>query len=600
MNTRVMTDYEFRQWIALKAIIGNTATMCPTIGGIIIKCIVCTTIEPLVTTSSGTVRGQTLHLLNKKIDQYLNIPFAEPPVGRLRFAKPVPLITSKNDIIDGTKPGNSCIQTQAESISNLFSGLQESEDCLVLNVWSPQTTGAINVGGGDSDVDQPLLKPVMFWIYGGALSKGSIFQDIYNASALAATGDVVIVAANYRVGALGFLYGADDSAPGNVGFYDQLVALQWVRDNIHAFGGDRDQITIFGVSAGSWSVSAHLLSPLSIGLYRRAIMQSGAVMFNKDRPILDTVDALSKAKQLANRVGCDPYDYYWLDCLRAINDPKLLKDINPYGGTYVVTYPVIGTEFLPVLTQKAFELNNYNKDIDLLIGATSNEGNGLLLLVYPETTGANITIELFYKILDYIDQDIHNVDKLKIADYYLDNVDTTNSSQLLRAMGDLFGHLLLLCPTYKFAKQFAGRTASGTTRGVGGEHQVYYYEWAYKSRNNIMRALEQQLGLPADLIHHGADIDFIFGKPFITDDNDYSKLDYDFSLETMKMWTNFAKYGKPNNEWPEFLDNNNKINNNNQLKTIKVKYLSPNIKQINSILDDPYVRTCDGIWSDYF
>ncbi|CAG2171427.1 unnamed protein product [Oppiella nova] len=125
----------------------------------------------------------------------------------------------------------------------------------------------------------------MFSIYGGALNIGSIFQDIYNASVLA-TNDVVVVSVNYRVGPLGFLYGGDETAPGNVDFYDQLLALKWVRDNIHAFGGDRDEITIFGESAGSWSVSAHILSPLSKGLFKRAIMESGALMFNKDRPAL--------------------------------------------------------------------------------------------------------------------------------------------------------------------------------------------------------------------------------------------------------------------------------------------------------------------------
>ncbi|CAG2122436.1 unnamed protein product, partial [Medioppia subpectinata] len=102
----------------------------------------------------------------------------------------------------------------------------------------------------------------MFSIYGGALSMGSIFQDFYNSSVLA-TNYVVVVAVNYRVGPLGFLYGGDQTAPGNVGFYDQLLGLKWVRENIHKFGGDKDQITIFGVSAGSWSVSAHILSPLS-------------------------------------------------------------------------------------------------------------------------------------------------------------------------------------------------------------------------------------------------------------------------------------------------------------------------------------------------
>ncbi|CAG2181086.1 unnamed protein product, partial [Oppiella nova] len=151
---------------------------------------------------------------------------------------------------------------------------------------------------------------------------GSIFHKLINGSVLA-TNDVVIVSVNYRLGQLGFLYGGDQAAPGNLGFYDQLLGLKWVRDNIHEFGGDKDQITIFGVSAGGWSVSAHLLSPLSKGLFKRSIIQSGAQMYHKDRPVLGTVEALSKAKETARKLGCDPYDYKWLDCLRAIENPDL-------------------------------------------------------------------------------------------------------------------------------------------------------------------------------------------------------------------------------------------------------------------------------------
>ncbi|CAG2122357.1 unnamed protein product, partial [Medioppia subpectinata] len=118
-----------------------------------------------------------------------------------------------------------------------------SEDCLVLNIWTP------NVDNNNDNQQKVGLKAVMFSIYGGALSMGSIFQDFYNSSVLA-TNDVVVVTVNYRVGPLGFLYGGDETAPGNAGFYDQLLALKWVRENIHLFGGDRDQITIFGCSAG--------------------------------------------------------------------------------------------------------------------------------------------------------------------------------------------------------------------------------------------------------------------------------------------------------------------------------------------------------------
>ncbi|CAG2110334.1 unnamed protein product, partial [Medioppia subpectinata] len=234
-----------------------------------------------VNTSSGSVRGQTLHVLNRKIHQFLNIPYAEPPLGPLRFAPPLPLRAPKQGIIDGTKSGNHCIQ-KIPKFGVLTGNEILSEDCLVLNIWTP------NVDNSNENQRKSDLKSVMFWIYGGGLSMGSIFRDKNNGSVLS-TNDVVVVTVNYRVGPLGFFYGGDETAPGNAGFYDQLLALKWVRENIHLFGGDKDQITIFGFSAGSWSVSAHILSPLSKGLFKRAIMQSGSVMYNRERPALSTV-----------------------------------------------------------------------------------------------------------------------------------------------------------------------------------------------------------------------------------------------------------------------------------------------------------------------
>ncbi|CAG2120579.1 unnamed protein product, partial [Medioppia subpectinata] len=272
----------------------------------LIVCCVCDGNSIDVNTSSGSVRGQTLHVLNRKIHQFLNIPYAEPPLGPLRFAPPLPLKEPKQGIIDGTKPGNYCIQNIIKFIDEGYEPTA-SEDCLVLSIWTP------NVDNSNDNQQKVGLKPVMFSIYGGALSIGSIFQTVYNSSVLA-TNDVVVVAVNYRVGPLGSLYGGDETAPGNAGFYDQLLGLKWVRENIHLFGGDKNQITLFGASAGSWSVSAHVLSPLSKGLFKRAIIQSGSVMYNKDRPALSTVEGLQRAKQLARRLNCDEFDYKWLDC----------------------------------------------------------------------------------------------------------------------------------------------------------------------------------------------------------------------------------------------------------------------------------------------
>ena len=172
----------------------------------------------------------------------------------------------------------------------------------------------------------------------------------YNGALLAAH-DVVIVTANYRLGMFGWLY--IDEANSNFGLYDQLLALQWVRQNIHNFGGDRNQITVFGESAGSISVTAQVLSPHSRGLFKRAILQSGSLFWNKDRPLLSKDKAIENTKQMVQHFNCSGNQ--WLKCLRGVE----AKTLSQYYDIHF--YPTIGTDFLPVSAQKALQTHDYNQ-----------------------------------------------------------------------------------------------------------------------------------------------------------------------------------------------------------------------------------------------
>src|SRR5581483_3756876 len=165
---------------------------------------------------------------------------------------------------DATKAKQSCMQVVQNNIPDKWRIKDMSEDCLFLNIWQPK------------DVQGKSKLPVMFWIHGGAFAIGSVFTQFYNASYIATLGEVIVVSTNYRLSAVGFLYGGSEDAPGNVGYHDQLLALKWVNDHIASFGGDPNAITIFGESAGGMSVGSHVLSPLSKGLFQRAILQSGA------------------------------------------------------------------------------------------------------------------------------------------------------------------------------------------------------------------------------------------------------------------------------------------------------------------------------------
>ncbi|CAG2120694.1 unnamed protein product, partial [Medioppia subpectinata] len=321
----------------------------------------------------------------------------------------------------------------------------------------------------------------------------------------------------------GFLYaGADHehTVAGNAGFYDQLLALQWVRDNIHLFGGDKDMVTIFGQSAGSWSVSAHVLSPLSKGLFKRAIMSSGAHMYSKRRDIVNKTDAVNMAKQLARDLNCDDHGD-WVDCLRMVDAHDLVKSMTP------LTFPVLGTGILPLSAAEAFEQNVFNSDIDLLAGVSRDEGPLLAKVSYPDVFGANITMDKFMETLSKLNKVFHDIPEQNVGNYYANNVN--NHGQLSVAFGKLYGDLFMNCPTYVFAKQFAKNSQHDST---------YFYMLTFKSKMFAMFNEDDS----DESIHHGDELAFVFGHPLM-DQQNYTETDYDFSIHVMEMWTNFAKNG---------------------------------------------------------
>ncbi|MFE9409035.1 carboxylesterase/lipase family protein [Streptomyces sp. NPDC006704] len=214
--------------------------------------------EPVRTTHQGAVRGR---LVADDVAAFLGIPFAAPPFGEARFRAPAPALPW-DGVREAFVPGASMPRAPyAPPFDTLIpdEGAQ-GQDCLNLNVWTPHPTP----GGG---------LPVMVWIHGGAFANGSGSSSSYDGSAFARDG-VVYVSVNYRLGADGFLKLPD--RPDNRGLLDQIAALEWVRDNIEAFGGDPHQVTVFGESAGAMSIGALLALPRARGLFRRAILQSGA------------------------------------------------------------------------------------------------------------------------------------------------------------------------------------------------------------------------------------------------------------------------------------------------------------------------------------
>ena len=254
---------------------------------------------------------------------FRGIPYAKPPVGDLRFRPPEPL--DEHDNWEGFINFNRDMETcyQVNSRLGVHVG---SENCLQLNVYTP-----------DVSPSSPL--PVMVYIHGGG------FVSFTGASAIQGPGffmdhDVVLVSVNYRLGIFGFLSLETDDVPGNLGLWDQTMALNWVKQNIAKFGGDPRKVTIFGESAGSMSVNYHLLSRQSRGLFHRAIMQSGTAISPYTR--------LNKspryyAEKLADNVGCGQSDNI-LKCLQSTPAKQLYQHMQMFDecslrADYGLTYP---------------------------------------------------------------------------------------------------------------------------------------------------------------------------------------------------------------------------------------------------------------------
>ncbi|CAG2174530.1 unnamed protein product, partial [Oppiella nova] len=396
--------------------------------------------------------------------------------------------------------------------------------------------------------------PLMFWIYGGGLNGGTIFDFKYNGSYLAAH-DVVLVSVNYRVGKLGFLYGGNGStAPGNVGLYDQVMALKWVRENIHTFGGDRDQITVFGESAGSRSISALIVSPETKGLFRRAIMESGANLHYKGRQQHTTDEALNASQTIAKALNCSENfdDNQWLDCLRE-------RDAKEFSKFSESTFPLEGTDFLPISIIQAFADSKYMQDLDIMAGVNRNEGSKLAYGAFPQLH-SNITDKDFDDLVVAINSSYHGLKLPNLRQFYLKDDHKNHSSDVLRqAFYDLFGDVGIKCPTYLTAKQYANYAIKS-----GSKSGVYMYELTYQSQFAKILGCGENMG-----ICHESDVEFVFGLPLWVDKlypKTHTQLDVDFSLYVMKLWTDFAKYGKPDDQWPHILDDKNNI---------KIKDLNP-------------------------
>ena len=305
----------------------------------------------VVWTDRGPVAGKRVE---GDVRAYLGIPFAAAPVGDRRWRPPVPP-EAWSTPRDATRVGPACPQVNVPPYATT------DEDCLTLNVWVPP--------GGAA------RKPVMVWIPGGAFIEGSGGYQLYEGARLAAREDVVVVTINYRIGALGFLShpalareaGLDANA--SFGLLDQQAALGWVQSNVAAFAGAPELVTIFGQSAGAWSVCAHLAMPASRGLFARALMESGACAGGL---YFGPREAEAQGDAFARALGCSD-----LACLRAAPVERVLHALPSKHG-YVVSPgvwwgPVVDGRSLPRVPLDSLRRGDSAR-VPLLLGWNRDEG----------------------------------------------------------------------------------------------------------------------------------------------------------------------------------------------------------------------------------
>ncbi|XP_069860948.1 pyrethroid hydrolase Ces2e-like [Dipodomys merriami] len=484
--------------------------------------------SPIRTTHTGQVQGSLVHVndTNVGVHTFLGIPFAKPPIGPLRFAPPEPP-EPWSGVRDATSYPAMCLQ-DASPINTLITIIlnlnippfSTSEDCLYLNIYSPASAN------GSSAL------PVMVWIHGGALVMG--MASLYDGCRLAATENVVVVTIQYRLGVLGFFSTGDQHATGNWGFLDQVAALRWVQQNIAHFGGNPNRVTIFGESAGGMSISLHVVSPMSRGLFHGAIMQSGVAL----APGLITSSFEEIVKMVANLSACEQVDSEALvRCLRGKNEEEMLAITKSSPNTAGVVDGV----FLTRQPKELLASADFHP-VPSIIGVNNDEFGWLL----PVISGFADTIKgINRQTLPAIMKNTVGLMNLPaecahlLMEEYMGNTEDTQTLQA--QFQDMMGDFMFVIPALQVAHFQRSHVP------------VYFYEFQHP------HGLIQSLRPPHVKADHGDEVDFVFGSSFCGSSPDFSEAEELLSRRMMKYWANFARNGNPNSEdlihWPMFDQN---------------------------------------------
>uniref|UniRef100_A0A0N4ZIY4 Acetylcholinesterase n=1 Tax=Parastrongyloides trichosuri TaxID=131310 RepID=A0A0N4ZIY4_PARTI len=488
---------------------------------------------------------------DRSVDEYLGIPFAEPPLNDKRFMPPQEYENkpTNRSPFQASTPARTCPQDLFQTGIHALDFWNPpkdtiSEDCLQLNMWVPaNTTGAVLVN-----------------LCGGAYWRLGASADIFNGSALAAYSGAIVVNLNFRLGALGFARSKNSSIYGNMGLLDQQMGLQWIKENIKDFGGDPEKVTLMGEQTGASSAQAHLYAKNSTGLFKRIALTSGVL----ENPWASRSNRFEEkaTEMLASLLNCTTTNKNQkvdLACLQKKHYTEILNATATVKKSSGLTF---GFPFSLIFKDKEFFDKNITReqpnvqDVDILMGNTKDEGSFFLWYYFnktancdlkmkaqPMTGSCSVSESAFNTIVQNV-TDIFGKEKSwqdKVKEYYYRS-ETNRTKVTEKFLADI----LFDCGLKQFADNITDNKKDGS----------YVYEFRHRS-NEKSTTWPESFGTV-----HAALIEFLFGRPFRYPDHyDNEKLgkEKEMSQKVMELYGKFAKDGKPADNWEPYKQNDKKV-----------------------------------------
>ena len=493
---------------------------------------------PTVVTKLGTIIGTIKEVdafgRQVRVERYFGIPYAEPPIGDLRFRKPVPKEPFTSPY-RATQHGNVCHQSYIFNFRR--KDVVASEDCLFLNVYAP--------------AERKKALAVMIWIHGGGFVAWE--SDPFVSDTLVAHGNVIVVTINYRLSLWGFLSTGDEHSAGNYGLFDQHMAIQWVHDNIKAFGGDPRRVTIFGESSGAASVVYQSMFQGNRDLFQRAIAQSGSA----SAMWASTDESKQDAEKLGSLVGCENLESGPLiDCLRNVPVETLNETLNEVKNGFTrwpcPFVPTVDGEFVKKPPKHMFDADSdeesydFFSTLDFLTGMTDQEGALAASPVAGIKDAENFTPnrtdfeeKLVPQAIAYpLGTNVPKVIKDLVVHEYTDWTNPENTEKIRNKFMQIYADFMFSVPMLEVINCHA--TVAQTSK------RTYQYVFAVKPSVSVLPAPAWIKGAA-----HIDDVEFIFFDdtsgimtylPWMVDyrPEDWEK---DIAKYMMTMWSNFAKTG---------------------------------------------------------